>query len=283
KTLYISDLDGTLLQNNGELSQKTIEIINKAIKNGLHFSFATARTSATALKMTEKLNIITPVILMNGVCVFDTQTFKYIKINSFSQNGLKSLIKVIKNLKLSGFLFSINEKTSQLTAFYENLETPNAQNFMEERIKKFDKKFVCIEDFSYCKTIQNEKIVYYSVSDKMEKLEQAYAHLKKISELNVEFYKDTYNKDFWYLEVACSTASKYSALKFIKENFNFNKIISFGDNLNDLPLFKASDYSLAPQNAKKEVKEKANEIIDYNYNDGVAKYIEKTWNKIGLK
>ena len=53
--IYISDLDGTLLNSKGELSDKTAEIINKLIKDGMHFTIATARSIYTASDFIKKL------------------------------------------------------------------------------------------------------------------------------------------------------------------------------------------------------------------------------------
>lgn len=55
KTLYVSDLDGTLLRKNETLSSYTIKIINALTSSGMLFSYATARSLNTAKKVTEAL------------------------------------------------------------------------------------------------------------------------------------------------------------------------------------------------------------------------------------
>ncbi|MDD6345728.1 MAG: HAD hydrolase family protein, partial [Oscillospiraceae bacterium] len=60
KTLFISDLDGTLLNSNAEISENTALIINSLIKKGLHFTVATARSERTAIPMTSCLDINVP-------------------------------------------------------------------------------------------------------------------------------------------------------------------------------------------------------------------------------
>ena len=69
--LYISDLDGTLLNTKAEVMPETVRLINEAVAAGAKFSFATARTAVTAVPITSGLNINVPVVLMNGVCVYD--------------------------------------------------------------------------------------------------------------------------------------------------------------------------------------------------------------------
>ena len=55
--LYVSDLDGTFLNSSGELSQYTVDTINRLIDQGLHFSIATGRSFETAQHILGKLNL----------------------------------------------------------------------------------------------------------------------------------------------------------------------------------------------------------------------------------
>ena len=48
KTLYVSDLDGTLLNSNTALTDTTIETINALVEEGMEFTFATARSITSA-------------------------------------------------------------------------------------------------------------------------------------------------------------------------------------------------------------------------------------------
>ena len=85
-----------------------------------------------------------------------------------------------------------------------------------------------------------------------------------------------YRPGFWFLEIFSDKASKQNAVKHLREAYSFERIIGFGDNLNDLPMFAACDVRVAVENAKPEVKTAANTICDTNNNDGVAKWLEET-------
>ncbi len=269
KTLYISDLDGTLLNKKCEITPKTAEILNKLIdEKGINFSVATARTSETVPTLTKNVHINTPVIVMNGVATYDLQKKKFTSFELLPKESLSEFLSVIKDFGSWGFLYTI--KNDRIETFYVNTHTPNALNFMQERTKKFGKKFTQVTDFSLC---QNFDCVYFSVSHKEKFLKPIYEKIKGISGLSVEYYRDVYNTDFWYLEICSHTASKYNALLRLKKDFGFERVISFGDNLNDLPLFKASDECYAVENAKDEVKSHATAVIGSNNADGVAKFI----------
>lgn len=272
KTLYISDLDGTLLNSDAEISAFTAEKLNSFIDAGMNFSIATARTNATVVQMLKDVNISIPVILMNGVAVYDLKNDCYVDVKELSANAKNTLFDVVSDYIKSGFVYTIDR--SGLNAYYENTDSPNAIAFIEERQKKYNKKFTKVDSFKEC---MDKPVVYYSIDDRKEVLEPAYEQLKKCSELRAEFYRDIYNTDHWYLEVCSSEASKKNAVLSLKEMYGFEKVICFGDNLNDLPMFEVSDEAYAVMNAKDEVKAKATATIEPNTDNGVVKFLEKTF------
>ena len=74
RTLYVSDLDGTLLNSQQMLSHFTIATINALVEDGMFFSYATARSFVTAAQVTAGLNAHLPVIVYNGAFVLDSAT-----------------------------------------------------------------------------------------------------------------------------------------------------------------------------------------------------------------
>ena len=74
KTLYVSDLDGTLLQSNETTSEYTNAVINSLTDRGMIFSYATARSLITAKKITKGIQARIPLIVYNGAFVIDNVT-----------------------------------------------------------------------------------------------------------------------------------------------------------------------------------------------------------------
>ena len=269
ETLYISDLDGTLLNQNAFLSEETISGLNELIAKGVNFTVATARTSATVVKMMNDVNLQLPVILMNGVAIYDIKKQTYVLTESISNNGKQILIDAIRKHIGTGFIYCV--ENDLLDTYFENADSPVAQAFIKEREKLYGKKFTKVESFEEC---LDKNIIYYSIDDKEEKLKKAYEVLSQCPDLHVEFYRDIYNTDHWYLEVCSCTASKKNAVKRLRTLLGAEKVISFGDNLNDIPMFEASDEAYAVANAKDKVKLKANGVIDSNIDNGVVKFIK---------
>ena len=71
RTLYISDLDGTLLDSNSIVTSHSIENINLLLQKGMLFTIATARTPATVVPLLKQLQLDLPVVLMNGAVLYD--------------------------------------------------------------------------------------------------------------------------------------------------------------------------------------------------------------------
>lgn len=268
KTLYISDLDGTLLNSNAELSEYSIDKLNYLIDQGICFTVATARTAATVIQMLRRVHINIPIVLMNGVAVYDIAVGEYVKVNYIQESSVRHLIQCLKKHHRSGFLYSI--KDGELQTCYEKSDSDHAKRFIAERQLKFKKKFTQIPDFSL---LSMEDKVYFSICDREEKLSDLYRDLQEDEGLHVEFYKDVYEQEYWYLEVCSAEASKYGAVQYLRLKYGFDKVVCFGDNLNDLPMFRASDRGYAVENARDEVKNAAAGIIEGNDADGVVRWL----------
>ena len=270
KTLYISDLDGTLLNKNQEITPAAKKSINRFTSNGGFFAVATARTLDTVLHILSGVNLNVPIILLNGVSVYDTQTQQYLKIETIDPYCLSRLFKTLTDFNATGFVYAC--ENGDITHYYENLDAEHRKAFHDDRSGKYGRVYTQTSSFA---ELCDRDIIYFSTCDDYKILYPIYEALRIEPRLNIEFYRDIYHEEFWYLEVCSAAASKYNAVMYLKEKYGFNRIISFGDNLNDLPLFRASDECYAVSNAKTEVKERATAVIGSNENDGVVKWIEE--------
>jgi len=269
KTLYISDLDGTLLNSRAELSNYTVETLNRLIESGGYFSVATARTAATALYILKDVKINVPIILMNGVLVYDIHAGQYIKKEVLSKQLAKQITAAIKKTGQTGLMYALSG--NELRTYYERLDNEPINAFIEERRRKYNKPFERISDFDDV----DGDIIYFCFLDDHKSIWRLYDEVKDIGGIRIEMYKDIYSEDLWYLEIFRETASKNNAAQFLRQKYGFEKLVCFGDNLNDLPMFAGCDECYAVANAKPELKERATAVIGSNDEDGVARFIEE--------
>lgn len=270
KRLFVSDLDGTLLNSKAEVSDTTAELINQEIANGLEFTISTARTPTTALKIIEKLNLRLPIMMMNGVLIYDMAAGRYINKSVIDETAVMVLLGLIKLKGLSCFLYALED--NEFRAYYDSVDSQSLNYFRNERIMKYDKKFTEVEDLSL---VAGNNIIYCVLREPKEKLDGLYRELSVVKGVKAEFYPDIYNDEYYMLEIYSENASKKEALTYLRTAGRYDSVVSFGDNLNDKALLEASDYFYAVSNAHPEIQNMADSVIPSNDEDGVARFIEQ--------
>lgn len=266
-TLCISDLDGTLLNSDAAVTAEGAEIINNAISRGICFTFATARSVYSAKPITSALNINVPCILMNGVSVYDLKTDTYIKNEYIPPEASAKIIEAFKANNLECFMYKIHGGV--LTCYYTEITERVMKSFAEVRRMKYKKPFVQCRDLA---DEADEETVYFTITDEHERLLPVKVAAESIEGVDFAFYEDTYTGK-WYLEIFSAKASKKNGIEFLCREYGFDKVVSFGDNLNDLPMFERSDVKVAVSNAKEEVKSAADFITLSNNENGVAEWL----------
>ena len=269
KTLYISDLDGTLLDPEKEVSEYTKSVINEFIAKGGSFTAATARSAASCVKILSGLDIRVPAVLMNGAVIFDLARRSYVKTEIISYKPALSIIGILREHEISGFMYAVYE--GNLITYYENLELKPLKDFHDERVLKYYKSFEQVSGFEE-KLIGNN-IIYFTLIDDYEKLLAVHDSLKSNPDIDMAFYRDNYGDKLWYLEIFSISASKYNAVEYLRKHCRYDRIVGFGDNYNDIPLLKACDEFYSVSNAVDELKALSTAIIGSNTGDAVARFI----------
>lgn len=271
-TLYVSDLDGTLLNQSAKLSLYTMNTINAMIEKGLNFSIATARSLLPVQKMLKGMKISIPIILLNGVLIYDTNKEEYIKINKIQTENVSEIIRAVREFDVSGFMYEL-ENNGSFNTYHELVKNSPAPKYILERVAKYDS----VQPPNGLSGVSLDNIVYFTLIDTYEKLLPLYEFFSQKRGIKQEFYKNVYNPEFWFLELFSEQSSKKSAVEFLKEKYNFEHVVGFGDNNNDFPLFDICDIRVAVENATSKLKKAATHICVSNNDDGVAKWLEKNF------
>jgi Cof subfamily protein (haloacid dehalogenase superfamily) len=269
RVLYVSDLDGTLLNDKQELDRETIETLNRVIDQGLNFTIATARSIDSVGGLIRDLHVKLPIILINGVFIYDMERASNIRSNYLS-NSLGSL--VVQTYLEAGLnpLVYTTDQSGNSHIYYRGIFNESEANYIGNRLEKGDRRFRLVEDYKAC---LHENIITVNAIDRPHRLEKAYQAYSANAACVCHFGPDIYTPGYHWLEIADSRATKMEAVLFIKENFHFDRVVCFGDNLNDLPMFDAADERVAVSNAHELVLNRADKIIGSNNEQGVAKYL----------
>ncbi len=273
KHLYITDLDGTLLNNSGHLSERTVCIVNDLIEKGMYFTFATARSVYSAKPITSSLNINVPYILMNGVSIYNPENNTYIK-NEYIQSEVSSeIIRVFEENNVRCFMYRTEKNI--LTAYFTEITTQVMQSFAESRKNNYNKPFVQCTDLA---DVADDKTVYFTTTGDYEKILPVKNAVENIKGVNYAFYRDTYTGKY-FLEIFSENASKANGIKYLRNEYGFDKVVCFGDNLNDMAMFGEADVKIAVGNAVSELKKLADFVVLPNENDGVAEWLAENYGR----
>lgn len=267
-TLYVSDMDGTLLRPDAELSSYTVETLNRLIRGGMSFTVASARSLASARAILAPLALSLPVILMNGVQIYDLRAGRFLHVEYIPEEALHLLLDLFKFYDVSGFLYGLVDDLQ--TTYYETLGSPAQKAFMEERIQRYQKPFTQVSSY---RDIADRGICYVSLMGKHDRLVPVRDALSRIPGLAHVFYADVYFDEEWLLEIHSAQASKGHAVRSLRDRFGFGRLVGFGDNLNDQSMFAVCDETYAVGNAHPVLAASATGQIGTNRDDGVARWL----------
>lgn len=266
KTLYLSDLDGTLLRSDGALSPFTRQAISRLSRAGTLFSFATARTYATVIPMFRGVDLRCPLVLMNGVCIYDPAQKRTLRHHPLPASLGRKAEEIFAKYGKNPMLYF--EKDSVMRVEYKSLCNEPQRNYVAQRDNFYNKGFEQVERYHF----DAGDFLYIVTLDKREEIEPLYREMNALPGVHFNFYADNYT-DCYFLEGMRDNVSKATGALEVKAMLGADRIVAFGDNLNDLPLFEAADESYAVGNAHPALKERATGVLDTNDTDAVARFL----------
>lgn len=270
KTLYVSDLDGTLLGEGQTLSEATVRTVNAWIAAGGGFSVATARSWDSAGRLLQPLDLRLPVVLMNGVFLYDPVRKTYLVSNLLDRETALELIETERRLGLHPFVYTVNP-SNEFKIYYTGIRNASEDIYVTSRLRSGDERFRLVERIDIP---PDEQVMEINAIGTTEELEAAHALLTGRPELTCHFGPDIYAPGYYWLEVCHARANKRDGVERLKRLVRAERLVCFGDNLNDLPMFEIADEKYAMGNAHPLVKEKATGVLATNGQDGVALFLQ---------
>lgn len=267
KTLYVSDLDGTLLDKKAKLTPKSVEIIKKLIADGMMFSVATAR-SASAAEILKSLEINIPCVQLNGVLMYDFKAQKYIDCTPMDTKTALNIIKILKAFDRMSFVYKF-DFDGGINVEFEKLSNDIERDFFNARKDKDYKSFKQIDNITVS---DSDRVIYFTMVDSYERLKPIYEEISKLQKAKATLYSDNYS-DLYFLEVFSANATKAAGVQKLKNLVGADRVVAFGDNLNDIDMLKTADVGIAVGNCVEELKKYADIIVGNSYEDGVAEYL----------
>lgn len=263
--LVIFDVDGTLVNDEGEIGERTKKTIMQLKKCGVLFSFASGRLHSALVPLAEELKIYSPLISLDGTAIKSIAGKEFIYRSFLNESHVKKAIEYSEK-----YLLNIALCHSEAIYYTEqNSVIPKLMNKFGAVYKEVDS----YDDF----TDKTLEIVF--AGDKRRTVE--YIRDKLSFPLtfgtSVSFFRSQTHEGIYYLEVRRSGSSKGKAmrrlLKYLKIKENYTAVL--GDWYNDISLFESKAIKIALRNAIPELKKAADYVLDKSNNEeGVIDFLE---------
>jgi hypothetical protein len=273
RTLYVSDLDGTLLDGSGRLSDHARAELPRLLRAGLPFTVASARSVVTMQYLLEGLPLELPVINFNGAFLSDFATGRHRFVRAMERAVIEQVAARSARAGVPPIVSTYNGTADRV--YYTDLVNPSMENYVAERTAAGDPRLQRIERLD---GELEEQVICLTIVDRRDVLEELEAWVEATfpGALRTVIFEDLYTEGDWHwLTVHHRDATKAHALRELAAELRVDlaNVVVFGDDLNDLPLFEVAGHAVAVENARPAVRQAADEVIGPNTEDAVVRYL----------
>lgn len=283
--LVAIDLDGTMLNQYGIITEKTKKAISKAQEKGVEVMIASGRAITSVKRFSKEINSNKYFISGNGAITYDIKNNKILYENILSKTKALKIIKICEensiyyNVYTENGIIAKNLSYNTLYYYKDNLTKPdenrthiniveNVYDYFEQREEKILKIMICDE----------HKIVFNSIVRKLKELSEI--EVLEVSHMSRKIIKqgtDEIALEYFYTEVSAKDVDKWNALEEIIGLMNISKeeVVTIGDNANDLKMITNAGLGVAMGESAPYVKQSADIIAPTNDEDGVAIILNK--------
>lgn len=284
--LVAIDLDGTLLNSYGQISERNKIAIQKAIQKGIKIVLTSGRGVMSVKNLASEVGANEYMICGNGAVVYNLKEEKTEYDNFLSKNKVLQLIKICEE---NSIYYSIYTKNGIITKSlnynvlfynYENASKPDSKRNNIYIIEDIYKYILERKENDYIKitVCDDNNIIFNSAIKKLKQVKDVdvldVGHMsRKIIKIGTQIH----SIEYFYTEISSPNVNKWQAIKFLiqKLGINSEEVIAIGDNVNDQTMIENAGLGVAMANGAPYIKEMAKIVTDSNNDDGVAKIIEE--------
>ena len=284
--LVAIDLDGTMLNSKGIVTDKTKRTIKKAIANGIEVIIASGRNINSIRTIANEAGINTYCISGNGASIYDLQKNKILYEKYLTKEEILRTIKICRanqiycTLYTDDFILAEKIHYNTLSYYSTNIRLPEEKRtkialvkdlyeyVVENEEEKFLKIMICEEDKEkFLKIIEELKGI-----ENITLLDMCHTHKKIILQDKIER-----NLEYFYAEILNKDSDKWNAIEYLIKELNIKKeeVIAIGDNSNDFKMLENAGLGISLKGSNPKAIQKADVVVADNNSDGVAEAIEK--------
>lgn len=282
--LVAIDLDGTMLNQYGVVTERTKKAIERVQKKGIEVIIASGRPMDSIKTIAKEIKSEKYFISGNGAIIYDIQNNEIIYENTLKKQKTLDIIKICEENSIYYNIYTEKEiiaKSFQYNVLYYHKENLNKGEDNKTHINIIDNIYDYINN-------RDEKIVKITICDKNQIIFNSIIRkLKEIEEVEVLETSHMSRKmirqgtvdvpiEYFYTEVSNKDVDKWNAIEFLKEKMQIRteEIVAIGDNLNDKKMIENAGLGIAMGESTPVIKQIANKITSSNSEDGVAQILE---------
>lgn len=284
--LIAADLDGTLLNSYGEVTENTKQVINTIQNQGIEFVIASGRPMDSIKTIAKAINSNHYFIAGNGAIIYNVQKQKTIYENCIPKSKVLEISKICQENNITYNIYT------EQTVIAEALKY-NVLYYHKENLKKGanEKTNITLVDnlYQYIKETEELKCIKITVCDSSKSVfNSIIKKLKNIQNIDVMDVSHMSRKmirqgteevpiEYFYTEISATNVDKWEALKYLAQTMQVKQeeIIAIGDNINDKKMIENAGLGICMGQSTQDIKEVADYVTEDNNNEGVAKALLK--------
>ena len=291
--LVAIDLDGTMLNSYGIVTENTKNTIKKIIEQGSEIIIASGRPIDSIKTIAKEIESKNYFIAGNGAVVYDIQKDQAIYQKYMSKQKVLEIIKICEENSISYNVYT--DKTILATALKYNVLYYHKENLKKEESKKTNINIVK-DMYEYVKNIKEEKFLKITICDDNQSVFNSIIRkIKQVSGIEILEVSHMSRKvirqgtenipvEYYYTEISLANLYKCNEIEFLINKIDIRKeeVIAIGDNINDKKMIENAGLGIAMKGSTPVVTEVADDIAESNNEDGVAKILQKYYKNINF-
>ncbi|MEI3394565.1 MAG: Cof-type HAD-IIB family hydrolase [Clostridia bacterium] len=284
--LVAIDLDGTMLNSYGMVTENTKKIIKDTISKGTEVIIASGRPIDSIKTIAKEIGSENYFIAGNGALVYDIKKDEVIYEKFMTKQKVLEIIKICEENSIAYNIYT--EKTIIAKTLKYNVLYYYKENLKKEESKKTN--ITIVENlYEYIKNLENEKFLKITVCDETQSIFNAIIRkLRTVEDIDVLDVSHMSRKmirqgtedvpiEYYYTEISLKNVDKWNAIEFIAQKMNVekNEIMAIGDNMNDKIMIENAGLGVAMGQSTPRITEIADFVTSDNNDEGVAKTLEK--------
>lgn len=270
RQLFVSDLDGTLLDNDSRVSPRSAQMLAALSARGALITCATARTPATVSGLLADCHLHLPAIVFTGAAEWDVERNRYTRLMLMDRAVADDVAAECRAAGVNLMRYTVADDHI-IDAYCTGLPVCESERqFIEGRSGLPFKRWHMLE--AVPERAADRTLMFFAISS-VDRVMQVAQRLRRRGDCAVSAYPEFPGSEVGILEVFSPQVSKAAAVSRLARRLGVERVTVFGDNLNDLSMMAVADVAVAVENAAPEVRQAADIVIGPNSCDSVASYI----------